>query len=369
MMPALTTTIPFFNAFLQGMDVVYRAATGKGASASVSKGQAQRLFYSKIGTMVAFTAMYSMLMSGEDEYDEMSLRIRSNNWILPGGFKLSVPEELAAIFKVPTEMALEYFRRSGTPEEMEAAEATITALKYAMEQYGGRMMPIPAAIKPVIEAMTNFSFFTGQQLEGTFQKQLLPTERTRASTSELAKAVSKFSGTIVGEENAVSPIMVDNFLQGYFGSVAGMVTMATDQAMNPNRMDRPLQKYWMLSNFLYDPVGTRRMDELYEARDDVAPILNTLNNIAKTDPERAVEFAERNYEKLALAQSVNLTIRQLSDTRQYKNYLNSDAAAADMTQEERKEAMKEIRTVEVEMARWLREARVELRKMNKQPDR
>ena len=210
--------------------------------------------------------------------------------------------------------------------------------------------------------MTNFSFFTGQQLEGTFQKELLPTERARASTSELAKAISNFSATIVGEEGAVSPVLVDNFLQGYFGSVAGLVTMATDQAMNPSRMDRPLHKYWMLSNFLYDPVGTRRLDELYEARGEAGKYLNTLNRMAQTDPERAVEFAERNYDKLALAQSINMVVRQLSDTRRYKNYLNSDLAATEMSQQERADAMKEVRKLEVEMARWLREARVVLRK-------
>jgi hypothetical protein len=360
-MPALTSTIPFFNAYLQGMDVLYRAATGKGASASVAGAQARRLFYSKLTTMATFATIYAIMMSGEEEYDEMSLRVRNNNWILPGGFKLPVPEELAALFKVPVEMTLEYMRRSGTPEQMEAAEATITALKYAFEQYGGRMTPIPAAIKPVIEAWTNYSFFTGQQLEGTYQQQLLPTERIRTSTSELAKAISNFSATIVGESGAVSPIDVDNFLQGYFGSVAGMITMGTDQLLNPTRMDRPLQKYWMLSNFLYDPVGTRRLDEFYEMRERIIPQLNTLNRLALEDPDRAEKFMDENMNDLALAQGINAALRELSDTRKYKTYLNSARAAADMTQEERSEALKEVRTIEAEMVSWLREARTMLR--------
>lgn len=359
-MPALTATIPFFNAYLQGMDVLYRAVTGKGASASVSRAQARRLFASKVATMAAFSAIYSIMMSGEDEYEEADLRTRNNNWIFPGGFKISTPEELAAIYKVPVEMALEYFRRNGTPEDMEAAEASITALKYAFEQYLGRTVPIPAAVKPVIEAITNHSFFTGEQLEGTFQKELVSSQRVRSNTSELAKAIAEFTSSTFGEGATISPIKIDNFLQGYFGSVSGMLTMATDQVINPDRIDRPMNKYWMLSNFLYDPVGTRRINEFYELREKVVPKLNTLNQLAKTDPERAEQYMKLHEQDLILAQSINSALAQLSDTRAYKNFLNSKASA-ELSMDERTAQLKSVRETEVELVGWLREARASLR--------
>jgi hypothetical protein len=360
-MPALTSTIPFFNAYLQGMDVLYRAATGKGASGSVAKAEARRMFASRMATMASFTAIYAFMMSGDDDYEEADLRTRNNNWILPGGFKMPVPEELAAIYKVPVEMALEYFRRNGTPEDMEAAEASITAMKYAFEQYLGRTVPIPAAIKPVIEAVTNHSFFTGQQLEGTFQQELLPSQRVRASSSELAKAIANFTSETFGEGATISPIKIDNFLQGYFGSVSGMLTMATDQLINPDRIDRPLNKYWMLSNFLHDPVGTRRVNEFYELREKVVPKLNTLNELAKTDIDRAEKFMQENEQDLILAQAINGALGQLSDTRAYKNYLNSKVSAESMSMEERKTELEEVRRLETELVGWLREARASVR--------
>jgi hypothetical protein len=360
-MPALTATIPFFNAYLQGMDVLYRAATGKGASGSVAKAEARRMFASRVATMASFTAIYAIMMSGDDDYEEADLRTRNNNWILPGGFKMPVPEELSAIYKVPVEMALEYFRRNGTPEDMEAAEASITAMKYAFEQYLGRTVPIPAAIKPVIEAITNHSFFTGQQLEGTFQQELLSSQRVRASTSELAKAIANFTSETFGEKATISPIKIDNFLQGYFGSVAGMLTMATDQLINPDRIDRPLNKYWMLSNFLHDPVGTRRVNEFYELREKVVPKLNTLNELAKTDIDKAEKFMQENEQDLILAQAINGALGQLSDTRAYKNFLNSKVSAESMSMEERKTALEEVRRMETELVGWLREARASVR--------
>ena len=362
----LSSTIPFFNAYMQGMDVLLRAATGKASSSGLDKNAAKRMFWSKTATMAAMSTIYAIMSSGEDYYDEAGLLVRHNNWILPGGIKFPVPEELAAITKVPAEMLVEYFKRSGTKEQMEASNATFEVLKYAFAQYspiGGRMMPIPAALKPVIEAWTNFSFFTGRELEGVYQRgQLLPSERTRANTSELAKAISKATETILGETNAISPIMIDNTLQGYFGSMAGMATMGTDQLLNPDRMDRPLQKYWMLSNFLYDPVGTRRLDEFYELRSKTFGAKGTLAKLAKEDPDAAVKFAEDHIPELALAQAIGSTLSQLSDTRKYKNYLNSSTAAQTMSQEERQTAMEETRKIEQGLVGWLREMQADLNK-------
>jgi hypothetical protein len=311
--------------------------------------------------MTAFATIYAMLVSGTDEYDDMNPRERNNNWIIPGVGKLPVPEELGALFKVPAEMALEYMRRSGTAEDMEASEAAITALKYAYEQYIGRTTPIPAAIKPVLEAIANYSFFTGNALEGTYQRGLVPSERTSTNTSELAKAIAQFTSQTFGETFTMSPIKIDNFLQGYFGTVAGLVTMATDQAINPDRMDRPMNRYWMLSNFLYDPVGTRRIEEFYNLREKVVPKLNTLRRLEETDPERADQYMQDNEQDLILAQGINTALRKLSDTRKYKQYLASKAGAESMSQEERAAALEEVREQEVEVVRWLREARAELR--------
>jgi hypothetical protein len=358
---AATATIPFFNSYLQGMDVLYRAISGKGASASIERARARRLFASKAATMTAFATIYAMLVSGTDEYDDMNPRERNNNWIIPGVGKLPVPEELGALFKVPAEMALEYMRRSGTAEDMEASEAAITALKYAYEQYIGRTTPIPAAIKPVLEAIANYSFFTGNALEGTYQRGLVPSERTSTNTSELAKAIAQFTSQTFGETFTMSPIKIDNFLQGYFGTVAGLVTMATDQAINPDRMDRPMNRYWMLSNFLYDPVGTRRIEEFYNLREKVVPKLNTLRRLAETDPDRVDQYMQDNEQDLILAQGINTALRKLSDTRKYKQYLASKAGAESMSQEERAAALEEVREQEVEVVRWLREARAELR--------
>ena len=357
---AMTSTIPFFNAYVQGMDVLYRAATGEAAASGLERTAARRLFWSRAAMLTTFATLYALGKSDDDDYKEMDLRTRDGNWILGNGLKIGVPTELGAIFKVIPERMVEYYKRKGTPEEQEAMEAIRTAVAYIAEQYVGRAAPIPQAAKPLLEAWTNFSFLTGRPLEGIFQKTQLPSERRGAATSELAIAMAAFSRDVVGAE--ISPIMIDNVLRGYFGSTAAMVTMATDSMLNPTRVDRPLHKYALLSNYLYDPVGTRRMSEFYEEREKVGQINATLNELAKTDPVRAEAFADKHEDALALERSINATLEQLERTRAYRKYLNSPIGAEEMPKPEREQELEGIRKMEAELTGWLREAKTEIRK-------
>lgn len=358
---AMVTTIPFFNAYIQGMDVLYRAASGKDSSSSVGRAQARRMFWSRAAIAMTLSSLYALGKGDDDEeYNEMDLRVRDSNWILPGGFKLPVPGELGALFKVIPERVVEYMRRQGTPEEQEAWEATRTALTYIFEQYVGRVVPVPQAVKPLLEAWTNYSFFTGRELEGIYQKQQDPSMRRASNTSELAIAISEFSRDVVGVDK-VSPIMIDNALNGYFGSTAGLLVAVTDSLLNPTRVDRPLHKYALVSNYMYDPVGTRRMTEFYDAREKVGRANTTLNELMKTDLDKAAAYAEEHADELMLESAVNSTLEQLERTRAYKKYLNSKLAAEDMTSDERADQIKEIRQMETELTGWLREAKASLR--------
>lgn len=359
---AMVTTVPFFNAYIQGMDVLYRAASGKDSSASVDRAQARQMFWSRAATVMMLSSLYALGKDDEDkDYQEMDLRTRDSNWILPGGYKIPVPGELGAIFKVVPERVVEYMKRQGTPEEQTAFEAMRTTLAYMYEQYLGRAVPVPQAIKPVIEAWSNKSFLTGRDLEGYHHKAMDPSMRVTEQTSELAKAIAVFSRDQIGVET--SPIMIDNALRGYFGSSAAMFTMVTDSLLNPTRVDRPLHKYALLSNYMYDPVGTRRMTEFYELRESVGKANTTLNELAKTDVNRAEQYAIAHADELQLEGIVNSTLQQLEDTRAYRKWLNSPDGAADMSAEQRESELKEIKQMELEFVKWVREAKAELRKI------
>jgi hypothetical protein len=188
-----------------------------------------------------------------------------------------------------------------------------------------------------------------------------PSLRKTEQTSELAKAIAVFSRDQIGVE--VSPIMIDNSLRGYFGSSAALLTMVTDSLLNPTRIDRPLHKYALLSNYLYDPVGTRRMTEFYEEREKVGKANTTLNELMKTDLTRAEKYVEEHIDELQLEGAVNSTLEQLERTRAYRKFLNSPDSAAEMSKDERESELKELKKIELELVNWVREAKTELRKV------
>ena len=362
---AAVATVPFFNAYVQGMDVLYRGVTGKNASASITRKQAMQMFVSRAMILTTISTLYAMGKDDEDEdYKNMDLRIRDSNWIFPGGYKLSVPTELGAIFKVIPERVVEYMRRQGTPEEQEAFEAVRTALAYMFEQYLGRAVPIPQALKPLLEGYTNYSFLTGRQLIGTYQENQDKSRQRASNTSELAIAIADFSRDMVGVE--VSPILIDNAVRGYLGSMGTMFLMTTDALINPDRIDRPLHKVALLSNYLYDPVGSRAMSEFYDLREQAASAGNTLRNLAQRDLDAAGKYANEHQDELMMESTVNATLKQLSDTRAYRNYLNSNAAALNgMTQEDRKAAMEKVRRYELQLVSWVRDAKLEMARVRK----
>ena len=358
----MVKTIPFFNAYVQGMDVLYRSASGIDSGASVDRAVARKMFWSRASIAIALSTVYAMGKADDDEdYNEADLRMRDGNWFV-GGYKLSVPGELGAIFKVIPERVVEYYKRKGTPEEQEAMEAVRTALSYAFEQYVGRVTPIPQAAKPLLEAWTNYSFLTGRELIGIHQKQLDPSLQRRENTSELAIAISEFARDMVGVDK-VSPILVDNVLRGYLGSTAAMTVMVTDGLLNPTRIDRPLHKYALLSNYMIDPIGKRRIAEFYDERDQVGRANATLNELVSQGKlAEADAYMDKHEQTLMLNTSINATLEQLEQTRAYRKYLNSAEAAADMPMEERMEQRAEVEKMEREIVSWLREAKTLIRR-------
>ncbi len=354
-MNTLSRVIPFFNAYAQGMDVLYRAASGIDSTSSIERSAARRLFWSRVGMMTAFGMMYALAMSGDDGYENASEDVRDNNWILPGGYKLPVPKELGFIFKTIPERVVEYVKRSGTPEEQSVGEAVTGVLKSALSTYG---MPntVPSTIRPVLENMANYSFFLQRELESTSMQGKEPGQRYTSSTSELAKAL--------GEATNFSPIKIDNLIRGWFGLVGSTTLLATDAMLNPTRPDRPIYQMPFASIFLYDTIGGRAKNEFYDFQNKAAQAENTFNDIMKTDPEKAVQYLEKNEALISVAPVLNASLEELSNLRRLRLMVEQGSdEMVGMTGEERRKFIDEIRKNENEALSYVRELKKQVNDM------
>jgi uncharacterized protein YbcI len=352
--------IPFFNAYAQGMDVLYRSATGLDSSSALNRAAARKLFLSRVAIMTALGFVYALSMSDDEGYKNATDEVRDNNWILPNGYKFGVPKELGFLFKSIPERIVDYYRRYGTDEEQSVMQALGSVAKGAMSAYGSPNVT-PSFIKPIVENLTNYSFFLQRELESASLKRLEPGQRYTSSTSELAKAL--------GEETNVSPIKIDNFLRGMFGMAGSTTLLITDAALNPTRPDRPLYQMPFGSLFLYDTIGGRAKNEFYDLQEKVSQVDATYKSLLGRDPEKAQTYLEKNEALISIAPIISNSLEQLSATRKYRTmYEQGTEEMLGMTGAERREAIDEMRKLENEMLSYIRELRKSVSVSPTEPD-
>lgn len=338
-MRTATKIIPFFNAYAQGMDVLYRSASGIDSSSAAERSAARKLFYSRMGIMMGFGFMYAAMMSGDDDYEGTIEEVRDNNWIFPGGYKLPVPKEIGFLFKSIPERIIGYLNRYGTDEEQAVSEALGSLLKGALSAYTSPTA-VPSTIKPFLEHITNYSFFMQRELVPSSMKDRPAGLQYLSDTSELAK--------LMGKAADVSPIVVDNYLRGLFGMAASTGLMMTDAVLNPTRPDRPLYQLPFASIVRYDTIGGREKAEFYDLREKVMKARNGYNALQKTDPAAADEFAEKNYALIDAAPEVNRLLTELSNLRKERVLYEQGTAdvVGEMSGTERRQLIDEIRKEE-----------------------
>ena len=339
--------IPFFNAYAQGMDVLYRSASGIDGSSSGERSAARKMFMSRVAIMTAFGFAYALAMSDDEGYKNATDEVRDSNWLLPGGYKIPVPKELAFIFKSIPERVVQYMQRLGTDEEQEITKALGSTVKAAFSAYSSPTA-VPSFIRPVLENMTNYSFFLQRELESASMQRREPGFRSTSTTSELAKAL--------GETTNMSPIKIDNFLRGTFGLAGSTTLLMTDAMLNPSRPDRPLYQMPFTSIFLYDTIGGRSKTEFYDLREKVGQADSTFKDLLKTDPAKAEKFLEKNQALISAAPVINKSLRDLSQMRALRTMVEQGTEEMlGMTGKERRELIDEIRASENELVSYTRE--------------
>ena len=202
--------IPFFNAQIQSLNVLYKAMTGKMPFNEKLKIQKKLLL--RGGMLAAGTLAYTAAMQDDEAYKNATPDQKYGNWFvrIPGveePVRLPIPFEIGYIFKALPEAV--YNSMVDAHGKEEAVKAFGGILKQLIP--GGSSYGIPQALRPAIEAGLGKSFYTGRDILSAHEKQLLPEDQFRENTSEVAKTVGRAAG--------VSPIILDQLVQGYTGAM------------------------------------------------------------------------------------------------------------------------------------------------------
>jgi hypothetical protein len=277
---ALRQMIPFLSASITSLDTVYRAATGYNLPPA-EKAAAKKLFKQRAALMLGSSIAYAMLMQDDDEYKKLPDYIKDNNWLIKnplgeGFIKVAVPYEVGFLFKTLPEVAIRGLAGNSTGKEM---------LKSYKDGFlhnlptGG--VPVPQAVKPALEVITNYSFFTGNPIESIGEGRL-PVEMRGRNASETAKFLSQAGLGAVG----LSPAKIDALVQGYMAEAGTFSFSLADHLITTVQGKEPtsknLAKQPFFKAFLTDPNSNKAVADFYQIEQTANQVAQEFSTMTKT---------------------------------------------------------------------------------------
>jgi hypothetical protein len=359
-MNLMISIVPFFNAYARGMDKMATAMAGGKLGRTTST--VRSMFYKRMGVLTAMGIAYALMMQDDEEYQALPNHVRDTNWILPFGKDLGftpaipVPPELAFFFKAIPERIIQYYKYHGTEEERAMPALLKEMLLRGVDIFSSPNVT-PQLLRPVLENMVNYSFFMGRPLESQAQMELRPSERYGVGTSDAMKALSSVMtdvATATGVEALeISPIKIENFIRGMFGTAAGLGLSVADMMLNPQRTDRPLHQQLTpqltgASALMKNPVGSRYIDEIYSLDRRVTQAYNTLKRLQERDPEKVEAFERDNAGMLAIHGDVQAAMGAIREANKLSIAIDRDTS---LSPEERRKAIDELRAEQNDIAR------------------
>lgn len=328
----LTASVPFMNARIQGLDVMYMAASGRfGAKrSSMSKGKIASTFLIRGAMLTALSMYYYLLVSDTEEYKEATEEDRDNYYIIPivKGDKERGVKGYSFYIPKPFENGLIF---STIPERiMASVDGLYTAKEsrdFALRSLGNTlaMNPLPQIAKPVIESVSNTSFFTGRPIVPVFeQMNKLPYMQYRPTTNEAARLVSRELAERGFAD--ISPMKIEHVARGYFGTLGSYVLNAVDSitrsATDAGLPSRRIVDYPIVKRFIRQTGDSGLENQFYALRTNVDQVVGSLKKLQEEG--RVDEYNAMIRSKGGLVQVkrwVLKTEQRLSKLRNQKNYI------------------------------------------------
>jgi hypothetical protein len=351
--------IPFFNAQIQGLNVLAKAARGR--MPFEEQQQIKRKFFNNAALLAATGIVYAMAMEDDETWRNARPRDKMTNFFvpLPGTdemLKLPIPFEAGYFYSLAVAAV------DGMREQTDNA-AQWDAVKdlFLNSIPGYSSMGVPQLVKPIAEVWTNKNFMSGAPIESLRLQGLKPEERYNATTTEFAKMLSSALPVL-------SPIQIEHLVRGYFG-VLPLAAVATANGLFADEMagekpEKRLSETPLLGPTFQKKYGGADADVVFQAAKDSMEARTTLNKLlSEGRREDAAEFREANRVELMLAGPAG-------QYRQLVGRINADIRRtqerADLTAAEKRVRLDRLEAAKQDAAERFLEAR---RKAEEQAER
>jgi hypothetical protein len=347
-MHALGTMIPFMNAQIQGLDVLYRSFAGK--MPLNEKLQIRRKLAVRGSMLFATSLAYAMMMSGDDEYEDSSMVDKLQNWHYPtpwGSLRIPTPFEAGYLFKALPEAIVILSKN-----DKKAGEVISAAGQMFMNSMPGL---IPQGIKPFAEDVLNKEFYSGRDIETQQMLALKARERIGDKTPEVLNELGG-SFEVAGREIGVSPARLEHYVRGYTGALGIALLGLTDGLFNTAvaKPTRKLNETPIFGPLFVEKDGTAAINEAYKMVEQYNRAQNTYEKLAESGRTKEADaFFEKFADQIAKADTANSAKADLSR-------LTKDEAAVkahpELNGPEKREILDQIRKEKIQISRMVLEA-------------
>jgi len=267
--------IPFFNAQIQGLSVLFKAATGNMPANDVLK--IKRKFFNNAMMLTGFGIAYAMAMDDDDYYKNAKPKDRYTNFFvpLPGvdePLKLPIPYEFGFFFSAGVAVVDAIKGEVDTPQQLRALkDMFVGAIP------GASSMGVPQIIKPIAEVYANKNFYSGNPLVSARLEKLDPEAQYNANTTEFAKFMAKM---VPG----LSPIQIEHIVSGYLGQIPLMIAATTNDLFRDGKAEptRKMSDMPLIGSSFQRKYGGEDADVVYKLATDAAAAKRTFDNYRKT---------------------------------------------------------------------------------------
>jgi len=241
----------------------------------------------------------------DDRYKELPAWQKNTFWIVPIGdtlVRIPKPFLLGSIYGSFPERVMEYLDNND-PKGLS---------DLAGNMFGG-LIGLPTALDPIVENITNYSFFQQRKLIPSSEEKLLPEDQYGMHTSELAKLIGKITKT--------SPRKVSNLIQGYSGGLGRYAEDSLSQLVG--LFTKPPQKPTSLADVPFI--------KAFIARDPVGSNSNTVNSFYdELSKSSLIYMTTSDRIKNGREVSARDLLRDPKNLEYYQNYLAMNRASRDM---------------------------------------
>jgi hypothetical protein len=346
---ALSTMVPFMNAQIQGLNVMYQAFTGKMPFSEKLKVK-QKLFQ-RAAMMAGFTMLYASMMQDDEAYQNANDDEKYSNWFMPNPFgeehiKVPIPFEMGLMFKaIPEALVNTMFGDAKARDTMSA----IGKMTWNSIPISG-----PQGIKPALETAINYSFFTGRPIESERLQRYEPGERYTDRTSELVKSI--------GGALNISPVKIEYLIKGYTGSLPLAIASLSNPVLRSSEAgEQPETRSFigsetpLIGSFFQAKDATGLVNKAYKDMDEINKAKETYKKILDEGREQEAEaYMEANADMIAMGTMAGRFRKRMGDLTSQERLVRSDST---LSAGEKREMLDEIRKEKIDLAKSFSSAR------------